>query len=195
MRTPACLVACYPKRSLVLLALWTCLWLPVQAQTLSIGSRLQGSTLLTDNVGEVSPLGASAGIFAGYQLERARLGFRVELNYQKFSAEPTSWTLPLLADFSPDQRLHLYAGPYARLERLPSAQRWGFMTGLDVHLPLSRRWVLVSGGRLEQDLHGRLRPAESPDLHLEPARALSFSVSMGLAYLLKPRRKDDCSGR
>ena len=149
------------------------------AQELQLGGRVGGSTQQ-----ESGQLDGEAGVFAAWQSEPLRLGMRLEVNYQDRRGQSGSdWQMPLLATLPLHrQRLvEVQAGPYLSVqnnpEPLPRPITWGFSTGLQVNLPLSHRWVLSSQARADHDLGGH------PEL--TPARTLSFSLTFGLAYLLK----------
>lgn len=152
----------------------------VMAQDLEIGGRLGASSMA-----DQSP-GSTAGLFAALKGADWRLGLRVELNYENHSDNPSLTQLPVLATLPLDRQglLELHAGPYMTQQAAPTPAprfRFGFSTGLQINLPLSRRLVLTTKGQADQ----AFRSDEAGEgAQLAPARNLSFSISLGLAFRL-----------
>lgn len=169
------------------------------AQTLQVGGKIGGSTVLpSDPASTVLQPGGTAGMFADYQARKYRLGLRLEMNYQnRRPLEGEQLTLPALARIGLDQKglVKLHVGPYIGIspeEKGAIAKnklrvKWGFSTGLDLNIPLTRKMVLISEARLSQDLSGN-PPAPKQQLYL-PAKSLQLSISFGLAYRIKQWRE------
>jgi hypothetical protein len=108
--------------------------------------------------------------------------------------------VPILAQLGLDakQRLRLLAGPYVGVGRETTGEdqviqsqaklRWGFTTGLEVNIPLSRKMVLVSDARISKSWQQR-EEVTSKDLYLVPSKSLHFHLSLGLAYRWEQWRK------
>ena len=178
---------------------WITIWLTLgllcpfllQAQSWEFGGLIGQST---EKSAEVVPQTESnAGVFATLKSQKFRMGVRVEMNYQRNSEVlqvPIQATIPL-----DRQRLvELHAGPYLSTQQAPAPNqsrfRYGFATGLQVNLPLSRNWALVSRSQVQAPLTAET-PAPSAEIQpmLAPSRQLSFSISFGLAYRLQEWKK------
>jgi len=152
----------------------------ISAQQLELGGQIGSSSIATE-----SP-GSKAGLFAAFRGQDWRLGLRVEVNYENHSDNPSLAQVPILATLPLDKQgmLELHAGPYMTQRTAPTQQptfRFGFSTGLQVNLPLSKRLVLTTKGQADQHLPGTNAQERA---QLAPARNLSFSISLGLAYRL-----------
>jgi len=176
---------------------WITIWLTLllfcpllaTAQNWEFGGAVGSSTEKRDEL--IPKTESNAGIFAALKSEKFRLGVRVEMNYQRNSnllQVPIQATLPL-----DKQRLvELHAGPYISTQQLAPKQsrfRYGFSTGLQVNLPLSRNWALVTKSQVNAPIGPSATPNREVTPMLAPSRQLSFTVSFGLAYRLKEWRK------
>lgn len=152
----------------------------VSAQQLELGGQIGSSSVATE-----SP-GSKAGLFAAFRGQDWRLGLRVELNYENHSQNPSLAQVPILATLPLDKQdmLELHAGPYLTQQAAAPHQptfRFGFSTGLQVNLPLTKRLVLTTKGQADHDFRS---DEVNQEARLVPARNLSFSISLGLAYRL-----------
>lgn len=167
---------------------------PSYAQTLQIGGKIGGSTVvpIDPSSATIQP-GGTAGVFADYRAKKYRFGLRVEMNYQnRNSLASEQVNVPVLAELGLDKKgiVRLHAGPYLgvstddqqAIEGNKLRIRWGFSTGLDLNIPLSRKLILISESRLSQDLSGQETHTKS---HYVPAKSLHLSLSFGLAYRIK----------
>lgn len=174
---------------------------PSYAQSLQIGGKVGGSTVVPVNPSStIAQPGGTAGVFADYRAKKYRFGLRVEMNYQnrnRFGNEQI--IVPALAEIGVDKKgiVRLHAGPYVgvstddqqAIEGNKLRVKWGFSTGLDLNIPLSRKLILISESRLSQDLNGQEEGASIAKSHYVPAKSLHLSLSFGLAYRIK-RWKD-----
>ena len=163
-------------------------------QSLAIGGQAGGATALSADQPLRQQLGGEAGLFARYTTRQGRLGVRLGLGYAHHPATGETWRAPVLPEWSlVKERVHLYAGPYAGLgraetEALSQGQlrlRWGFMTGLDLTIPLTRRMVLVQRTQVQRE-QGPWSPEAAQWV---PARALSISFSLGVAWRWSRRQQ------
>ncbi|MEM7370935.1 MAG: hypothetical protein AAF587_20135 [Bacteroidota bacterium] len=176
------------------------------SQTLQVGGKIGGTTVLPSDpaTGIVQP-GGTAGMFADYKARRYRMGVRLEMNYQNRSPlEGEQLTLPALAKVGLDRQglVSVHVGPYVgvnpeekgALHKNKLKVKWGFMTGLDLNIPLTRKMILISEARVSQDLSGN--PPTPKGGHYLPAKSLQLSISFGLAYRIKhwrEKRKGEAS--
>ncbi|MEM7657631.1 MAG: hypothetical protein AAF399_15985 [Bacteroidota bacterium] len=189
-------------RNFFLLPVFLFLAFSASAQTLQIGGKVGANSQrpLAGQSVESTTNGGSMGLFAAYQREQYKMGFRIELNYQNHwkSLLEEQVEVPLLAEIAidPKQRLRLQAGPYLgvgredeeALKRGGLRFRWGFTTGLEVNIPLSRKWVLVSDARVDKSWQApeNMDPKQQ---YLVPSKSLRFYLSFGLAYRLQRLKK------
>lgn len=174
---------------------------PCHAQTLQIGGKIGGSTVVpVDPSNSIGQPGGTAGVFADYRAKRYRFGLRVEMNYQnRNSLSSEQVNVPVLAEVDVDKKgiVRLHAGPYLgvstddqqAIEGNKLRVKWGFSTGLDLNIPLSRKLILISESRLSQDLSGQEEDIKIAKSHYVPAKSLHLSFSFGLAYRIKHWRE------